>query len=110
MNDKDGTNWKDSNPLLTHIRNKGVSLWQLARILDMAYPTIKKWIREPAKYLTFKHIVIIAGMTNTPIIYIVALINGTRICYTDKWYNDQMQTIDLTFLTNIPTNDPTKDT
>lgn len=103
MSLKQGTNQKDANPLLTHIRNKGLTLWSLSRVLDMQYQTLKKWIKEPAKYLTYRHMIIIAGMTNTPVLYIIALINGTLQCNTPKWYEDQV--IDMTFLTKIPSND-----
>ncbi len=106
MSLKRGTNPKDDNPLLTHIRNKHVTLWALSRILDMQYVTLKKWIKEPAKYLTLRHMLLIAGITNTPVLYIIALINGTLQCNTQKWYEDQNKSIiDLTFLDKIPTND-----
>lgn len=105
MSLKAGTNQKDANPLLTHIRNKGLTLWALSRILGMQYQTLKKWIKEPAKHLTYQHMVIIAGMTNTPVLYIVALINGTLQCNTPKWYEDQSNNIDMTFLTKIPPNE-----
>ncbi len=95
----------ESNLLLKHIGQCNVSLTQLAEVLDLNYATCKKWTKQPIKYLTVSHANLIAGITNTPLLYIIGLIYGFNKKNADKWYKDQIESVNFKFMLNLPTND-----
>lgn len=97
-----GYNPSEDNQLMAYLRSKNVTVFSLVRILGLTYPTVKKWLRDPVERLTLKHYLLLAGVTNTPVLYIIALANGFNHKNSKIWYKDQMQAIDLSFLTNIP--------
>ncbi len=98
MSLKRNKNLYETSHLLKYLSSRGITLFKLAANLNISYVACKKWLLRPQQYLTYSHMVLIAGVTDTPILYIIGLIDGRLYTHVDKWYDEQEHSISIKFL------------
>lgn len=92
-------------PLILFLYSNNISLHRLAEILDIRYPTVLKWVCSPSEYLVLSHMILIAGLTQTPLKVIIGLCLAETKTVAGKWFEDRKPNLQglIDSIENIPT-------
>ena len=99
------------NPFKAFLKANKVSMYSFARLLELSIKTATDFVNRPFDKLTLRHLTLIAGHTNTPIIVILALIRGNNHNKGSAFYEAGNKDLSaLSFLTSTPgTNEQEED-
>lgn len=80
---------KDAHPLIKFLRKQEISLHQVATVLDISYPYLRKILAAPSRYLHMKDLILISWLTKTKLKYIIGLCIGEQESYAGHWFEDE---------------------